>query len=166
MTAPHPDTSNESRRALANAFQDVMMADKARREAERRAAAPRRPWLGILSLMVLSGAVAWLAVDRPAWLFPPAVASSPSRDDAGLRLTMYAAATRLEAYRSTALRYPARLEDVPGVSTRDLRYERLGDTLYVLRGRRGSANLTLSSRDALEPFLGTSLSKVLQRSGR
>ena len=39
MTAPHPDTSNESRRALANAFQDVMVADKARREAERRAGA-------------------------------------------------------------------------------------------------------------------------------
>lgn len=166
MTAPQLDESKDSRRALASAFQDVLKADQERRAAERRAVRPRRPWLGILSLLVLSGTVAWLAIDRPAWLFPPPAVESPARDDAGLRLTMYAAATRLQAYRSTARRYPMRLDDVPGISARDLRYERLNDTTFVLRGRRGAASLSLGSRDDLDAFLGTSLSKALQRSGR
>lgn len=166
MTATKPDDAQDSRRQLANAFQDVLKADQERRAAARRPAGKRQPWLGILSLLVFASTVTWLAVDRPAWLFPPPVAEDPVRDDAGLRLTMYAAATRLNAYRSTALRYPPRLEDVPGMSARDLRYERLADSVFVLRGRRGSVSLTLSSRDPLEPFLGTTLSRTLQRSGR
>ena len=166
MTSPRLDESKDSRRALADAFQDVLKADQERREAERRSARPHRPWLGILSLVVLSATVAWLAIDRPAWLLPPPAVESPARDDAGLRLTMYAAATRLQAYRSTARRYPVRLEDVPGVSARDLRYERLNDTTFVLRGHRGAANLSLASRDDLDAFLGTSMSKALQRTGR
>jgi hypothetical protein len=166
MTATKPEDSQDSRRALATAFQDVVKADQERREAARRPAARRRPWLGIISLVVFASTVAWLAVDRPAWLFPPVVAENPARDDAGLRLTMYAAATRLNAYRSTAQRYPPRLDDVPGITARDLRYERLADTVFVLRGRRGSVSLTLNSRDPLEPFLGTALARTLQRSGR
>jgi hypothetical protein len=166
MTATRPDDTQDSRRALAGAFQDVMQAEEARRAAARRPVAPRRPWLGILSLVVLAGALGWLAVDRPAWLFPAVVAENPAREDAGLRLTMYAAATRLHAYRAAARRYPLRLEDIPGIATRDLRYERLGDTVFVLRGRRGSTALTLHSRDALEPFLGSTLARTLQRSGR
>jgi hypothetical protein len=166
MTAPQLDESKESRRALASAFEDVLKADQARREAERRPAAPRRPWLGILSLVVLAAVVTWIAVDRPAWLVPPARVESPGRDDAGLRLTMYAAATRLNAYRAGARRYPPSLAEVPGISALDLRYERTSDTSFVLRGRRGSAALTLNSRDDLDAFLGTSLSRTLQRSGR
>jgi hypothetical protein len=166
MTATKPDDTKDSRRALASAFEDVLKADQERREAARRPAGKGRPWLGIISLVVFAGTGAWLAVDRPAWLFPPVVAEDPARDDAGLRLTMYAAATRLNAYRSTALRYPPRLEDVPGITTRDLRYERLADTVFVLRGRRGNVSLALNSRDPLEPFLGTTLARTLQRSGR
>lgn len=166
MTAPRLDDPKDSRRALADAFQDVLKADHERREAERRGAPKRRPWLGMVSLLIFSLTVTWLAIDRPAWLLPAPVVEQPGRDDAGLRLTMYAAATRLHAYRSTAHRYPARLEDVPGVATRDLRYERRDDTTFVLRGRRGSATLTLGSRDDLGAFLGTSLTQALQRSGR
>ena len=166
MTATKPNDSHDSRHALANAFQDVLKADHERRAAARRPVAPRKPWLGIISLVILAAAAGWLAVERPAWLFPAAVAEDPAREDAGLRLTMYSAATRLNAYRSATKRYPARLEDLPGISTRDLRYERVADTVFVLRGRRGSAVLTLHSRDALEPFLGTTLARTLQRSGR
>jgi hypothetical protein len=166
MTATKPDDAQDSRRALATAYQDVLKADEERRAAARRPAGRRRPWFGIISLVALASTVTWLAVDRPAWLVPPPVAEDPARDDAGLRLTMYAAATRLHAYRSTALRYPPRLEDVPGVSARDLRYERPADTVFVLRGRRGSVSLTLNSRDPLEAFLGTTLTRTLQRSGR
>jgi hypothetical protein len=53
---------------------------------------------------------------------------------------MYSAATRLNSYRNATKRYPARLEDLEGgLSTRDLRYERLSDTVFVLQGRRGGA---------------------------
>jgi len=90
----------------------------------------------------------------------------PAREDAGLRLTMYSAATRLNTYRNATTRYPARLEDLGGLSTRDLRYERLSDTVFVLQGRRGGTLLTLHSRDPLEPFLGMTLARTLQRSGR
>jgi hypothetical protein len=166
MTATKPDDSQDSRRALATAFQDVLKADQERREAARRPTSPRKPWLGIVSLVIFSGAAGWLAVDRPAWLFPAPVAENPAREDAGLRLTMYAAATRLHAYRDGAKRYPSRLEEIPGIATRDLRYERLSDTVFVLRGRRGSSMLTLNSRDRLEPFLGSTLARTLQRSGR
>jgi len=166
MTAPRLDDSKDSRRALADAFTDVLKADELRRAAERRGVGPRHPWLGIISLVLFAAAVAWLAMDRPAWIFPPPVAESPARDDAGLRLTMYAAAMRLQAYRSTARRYPPRLEDVPGVTTRDLAYQRPNDTTFVLHGRRGSVALSLGSRDDLENFLGTSLSRSLQRGGR
>jgi hypothetical protein len=166
MTASGPEDSEHSRRALATAFQDVLKADQERREAVRRPVERHRPWVGIVSLVVLACTVAWLALARPGWLFPPAVAEDPAREDAGLRLTMYAAATRLNAYRASAQSYPARLEDVPGIAARDLRYERLADTVFVLRGRRGSATLSLSSRDPLEPFLGTALARALTRSGR
>jgi hypothetical protein len=166
MTATKPDDSQDSRRALAGAFEDVLKAEAERREAARRPVAPRKPWFGIVSLVILASAVGWLAVDRPAWLFPAAVAENPAREDAGLRLTMYAAATRLHAYRDATRRYPPRLEDIPGIATRDLRYERLSDTVFVLRGRRGGAVLTLNSRDPLEPFLGSTLARTLQRSGR
>lgn len=166
MTASGPEDSEDSRRALATAFQDVLKADQERRQAARRPLERRRPWVGIISLVVLASTVAGLALARPGWLFPPAVAEDPAREDAGLRLTMYAAATRLNAYRASARSYPPRLEDVPGIATRDLRYERLADTVFVLRGRRGSAALSLSSRDPLEPFLGTALARTLTRSGR
>ena len=166
MTATKPSDSQDSRHALANAYQDVLKADQERREAARRPVAPRKPWLGIVSLVILVGAVGWLGMERPAWLFPPAVVEDPAREDAGLRLTMYSAATRLNAYRSATKRYPAALEDLPGISARDLRYERLADTVFVLRGRRGGALLTLHSRDPLEPFLGSTLARTLQRSGR
>ena len=166
MTAPQLDGQHRSRRALADAFQDVMKADHERREAERRGVRRRRPWLGILSLAILAGTVGWLAVDRPGWLMPAAVAESPGRDDAGLRLTMYATATRLHAYRASVRRFPERLEQVEGVSPRDLSYQRMDDTTFVLRGRRGRAALSLGSRDDLDAFLGTSLAKTLQRGGR
>jgi len=166
MTAPRLDESKDSRRALADAYTDVLKADQERRATERRGARPQRPWLGIASLVLLAATVAWLAMDRPTWIFPPPVAPSATRDDAGLRLTMYAAAMRLQAYRSTARRYPARLEDVPGMTTRDLSYQRPNDTTFVLHGRRGSVTLSLGSRDNLDTFLGTSLSRALQRSGR
>ena len=166
MTATKPNDSQDSRHALASAYQDVLKADHERREAARRPVARRKPWLGIVSLMLLAGTVGWLGTDRPAWLFPPAVVEDPAREDAGLRLTMYSAATRLNSYRNATKRYPARLEDLGGLSTRDLRYERLSDTVFVLQGRRGGALLTLHSRDALEPFLGMTLARTLQRSGR
>src|SRR4026207_2517021 len=104
MTRTTPNDSQDSRHALANAYQDVLKADHERREAARRPVARRKPWLRIGRPMPLGGALGWLGTDRPAWLFPPAVVEDPAREDAGLRLTMYSAATPLNSYRTATKR--------------------------------------------------------------
>jgi hypothetical protein len=167
--APAGQTSPpSSRQALADAFQAAVRAESERKAAEalERARGPRRPWAAIASLVVLVGVGLWLAVDRPKWLFPPPVPESAKTQDAGLRLTMYAAAVRIKSYQVQYQELPGSLKQVEGVSTRDLQYERVGDGGWVLRGRRGAITLTLRSDEPIEAFLGTSLSAFTVRGGR
>jgi len=122
--------------------------------------------LGILALAALLGVGGWAWVARPTWLFRPPVEVSAPVEDAGLRLTMYAAATRLRQHVARTGAAPASLAELEGVSGEGLGYQRDKSGSWVLTGRRGGAALTLRAGDDIDAFLGTSLSNLLQRGGR
>lgn len=167
MTKPRvPEQPHESRRALADAYATAMKAEADRRAAARRGVPRDVPWLGILALIALAGVGGWVWVARPTWLFRPPVEVSAPVEDAGLRLTMYAAATRLREHVARTGAAPASLAELEGVSGEGLTYQRDKSGSWMLSGRRGTAALTLRANDDLDAFLGTSLSNLLQRGGR
>ncbi|MCU0621783.1 MAG: hypothetical protein MUC69_09790 [Gemmatimonadales bacterium] len=161
-----PERPQESRRALANAYESAMQADRERRAAERRGTGKAFPWVLVVGLLILAGVAGWAFATRPTWLFGATIQEDAPAQDAGLRLTMYAAATRLREHVARTGLAPERLDELPGVSGEGLAYERKKDGSWTLAGRRGTAALTLRSADDIDAFLGTSLSNLLHRGAR
>lgn len=127
--------------------------DRARDEAERQKRKRRRsqPYWLVAVLLVL---VAWL------WLFPPAIlrldppAPQPvEQEEAALRLTMYAQAERIAAFREEHGRLPESLAEA-GPPLPNMRYAILNTGLYQLTGATDRLTLTYRSDLPLDDFVG------------
>ena len=167
-TQPSPGAPTPEKRALLDAFDQVIKADAEQRgkPADRRR---QRKWLlhpiAMLALLVLFGTIGYLGVVRPPWLFergmPP---ENATLQDASLRLGMAMQYQRIDRYRQANGRLPQSLDDV-GAPMQGITYERVGADQFVLRGRNGTVSLTLRSTDPVREFVANSYS-VIQRRGQ
>jgi hypothetical protein len=120
--------------------------------------------LGVMcTALVGLSAYSWLA--RPAFIWGTPAAPLPTiEQEAGLRMTMYFAAQRVEAYRKSAGTLPSSLtaigEGIPGVT-----YAIVGDGVFEMRGTANGKSVVLRSDQSPDEFLGNS-GNVIQGLGR
>lgn len=167
--APPAPPAPIGKQALFEAAQEVVrkQADerRAQMEAERAARSRISPIVALGCAFILV-ALAYVAVERPTWLFPkPPVAESPEVQEASLRIGMASVAQRVEKFRDTRDRLPRSLAETGG-ALQGITYERTDSLSYTIRGARGHLSLVLRSTDSLKTFLGSSFEVIAQRSGR
>lgn len=168
MTSPHldpppeplpPPTGRPDRRALLQAYQDVVRTSRTRPAPRRLVVPDRTPfWLG--SAAVIIGLVA-LLVFQPAWLFNRPPSESPQMQEASLRIRMFVEIERVQHFRETQGRWPATLIEAGGDST-GLSYQHLGEG-FILTGVNGDLQLRFQSGESAEAFLGNSYQAVRGR---
>jgi hypothetical protein len=163
--------SPESKKALLQAFDQVLKTQAAERDEAERAARAQRlargrsravTWSAVLILLCTA---AYLWVERPTWLFPaPPLPESTAIREASLRISLANAAQHIERYRQQHHRLPATLREA-GTLSSGIGYEISGDgSAYQLQGMNGPVRLTLRSTDALPAFLGNSFDIITRRS--
>lgn len=171
-TAPTPSPAAPrpaGKQALLEAAQEVVRKQAEQRraelEAERRARSRISPIAAVGSAVILV-IVAYVAVERPTWIFPkpPAVESAEVRE-ASLRIGMASTAQRIEKFRQARRRLPRTLAETGG-TLQGVRYERSDSLTYTLRGNAGEVALTFRSTDSLRTFVGGSFEVIARRSGR
>ncbi len=148
---PTPD-----RRALAEAYRDLIK-EEAERQATEAAPPPRpRPSVKPFLAVLLVGAAAYLWLASPVWLKSETPSEPRVVREASLRLAMYVLAQRIEQFRLTNQRLPTALAEL-GHNGEGIAYQPFDSTSYELRGRQGEINLTWNSTEPLATFVGNSV---------
>jgi len=165
-TSPLPHPGEPDRRALVQAFQDVVRSEQEKRESSSHPAPPEAPagrpfWIVMFLLSVTLGAI--LAM-QPGWLFTTPVPETNQLQEASLRLRMFEEVDRINRFEQSQGRLPATLAEAGGDST-NLQYAP-GAAGYSLSGRNGGQSLTYTSDVSPETFLGNSYQIIRQRSTR
>lgn len=159
----------ERRRQLAESLQEVLntplrrqddpelVARLRREEARRRRQRP-------LLVCAIGGwiALAWLWTARPAMIFDPLGARAPTLDpataEASLRYGLYLQASRIHEFQAEHGRLPTTLDEAGHVEE-GVTWQGAG-TEWTLRGRVGDLVLQLTSRMAVDSFLGSALEQL------
>jgi hypothetical protein len=167
---PPRTSATPEKKALLEAFDDVLKNQAAEREAELRAAEARRKgrtrlgalaWTS-LAILVLVGGYLW--IERPDWVFPTAIQPESSElRQASLRIGVATAAQHIKRFQRKAGRLPETLTEA-GVSTGGISYQRLGPDTYRLEATEGELRISLGSHDSIPIFLGNSFRVIGQRS--
>jgi hypothetical protein len=162
-------SATAEKKALLEAFDNVLKSQAEQREAEqraeerrRRARALGRPVMGVCCALVLFvGAYLW--VERPEWVFQsPPLPESVAVKEASLRIGMAGIAQHLEHYRLKNGRLPVTLR-AAGASDEGIDYETVGSDGWKLIGVNGPARLMLTSDEPLSRFLGNSFEVISRR---
>lgn len=171
-TAPSQPTArgpSAEKQALLEAYDTVLKHQAEVREAEAREAEARRRMRGrIRPLVWTAGAstlvlCAYLLIERPEWLFPPAgIPESTAVREASLRIAMANAAQHVQRYRQQNLRLPASLAEA-GAYGEGIDYVRIGETGWRMSAAEGTRQLVLGSDDPLPAFLGRSFEVIVRR---
>jgi hypothetical protein len=161
---PAPPSETPDRRALLQAYQDVVRSEKEKRGHPALSEGPPGPRYHVLIplLLMLAGLSAALVL-RPAWLFTPPLVESPAIRDATLRVLMYLQIDRIERFRAAKGRLPASLDEAGGDTTA-VHYAP-GTSGYLLTGNAKGGTLTYDSRIPPKVFLGNSY-HLIQNRGR
>ncbi len=168
MAQSQPGTSNQpsgppDRRALLEAFQDVVKSERDKRGGELRAVPASRPvFLFVMGLLLV--ALTAVLVSQPRWLFPGPPEETPALREASLRVRMYVEIERIEQFRAANGRYPASLLEAGGDTTA-LTYN-TGPTGYSLTGQNRGATATFAAGSNPREFLGNSYQLIAQRRQR
>ena len=165
-SAAAPPSQPNDRRALLEAYQDVV-----RSEAEKKAAGPPVPqappsrapfW--VVSLLLAAGLTALLLL-QPPWLFTSPPPESRAMQEASLRVQMFVEIDRLERFRTQTGRAPASATEAGLGAGSDLTYEATPGG-YRLTGRNGPVTLTYNSGTPPAEFLGNAYQVVRARGGQ
>jgi hypothetical protein len=161
-------TTSAEKQALLEAYDTVLKHQAERREAEQREAQARRAarnrtrpfvWTSAALTLVLC---TYLIIERPDWLFlQTGPAESIELQEASLRIGMANAAQHVQRYRQQNNRLPETLTEA-GAYGDGIEYTRIG-TGWRMRATQGTIQLTLTSRDALAPFVGNSFEIISRR---
>jgi hypothetical protein len=161
-----------NRQALFEAAVEVVRKQVEDRTAEREAEEARRREQSRVSPIIAGGLTillavgVYVAVEQPAWLFPPPPpVESREVQEASLRIGMATTAQRIERFRIAQGRLPRTLAEA-GSSPNGITYEQREGDRYLLQGANGAAHLTLNSGDSLGRFVGNSFQILAQRVGR
>jgi hypothetical protein len=161
---PKPPYPPGDRRALVEAYRDVVKSEAERLKESRTPRPPvrtSRKGRILAAVIVVVGAAILIA--QPAWLTtPPAVEESPEVREASLRLAIYQAAEHIDAYERANERLPGSLKEA-GAELSSLKYEVVGPRTYVLAGQSGDLKLEYRSEQPLQDFLGNSYEIIRKR---
>jgi hypothetical protein len=164
MPQSHPRTTESGgqpdRRALLQAFKDVVQSEREKKGDEGRPGSQARPIYVVVMSVVLISLIA-LLVTRPAWLFPRPPEETPAVREASLRVRMYVEIERIEQFRSANGQYPASLLEAGGDTT-GLSYT-TGPTGYTLTGQNGGITATFAAGSNPREFLGNSYQAIARR---
>lgn len=170
MTSPTHGAPTPEKKALIEAFDQVLKADAEKRDQD--AAPPKRvrKWplhpIAVLSLLLLAGVGAYLTVTRPVWLFERGLpAESSEIQDASLRLAMALQFQRIERFRSEHGRLPRSLAEA-GEPLAGVTYRQTGGGQFVLSGVNGSVSLVLRSTESVRAFVANSYVTIQRRGQR
>lgn len=154
-----PPTGRPDRRALLEAYQEVVRTTRARPSPRRLIVPDRTPfWLGATAIIL--GLLA-LLVFQPAWLFNRPPAEPPQLQEASLRIRMFVEIDRVQRFKEAHGRWPVSIVEAGGDST-GLTFEHFGEG-FVLSGSNGLMTLRYQSGESPEAFLGNSYQAVRER---
>lgn len=165
MAQSHPPTTEPSggqpdRRALLQAFKDVVQSEREKKGGEGRPEQQARPlYIAVMSVLLI--ALTSVLLTRPAWLFPRLPEETPAIREASLRVRMYVEIERIEQFRSANGHYPTSLLDAGGDTT-GLSYT-TGPTGYTLTGQNGGITATFAAGSNPREFLGDSYQAIARR---
>jgi len=134
--------------------------EKAVAEAQARRVRVRRQGLGLrhLALGFVTATAMWI------WFWPPIILRitppgppAVEEEESTLRLVMYFQAQRIEQYLLDTGGVPLALDDA-GPVFQGMEYVRLTNSDYRIFGRTGRVNLSYSSVEPLDVFVGTGAS--------
>jgi len=160
-----PTTNPDSKKALLQAFDEVLKT-QADERAERQTAA-RTGWrptvISLVAVFTLLFVGAYLWLEQPGWLFPaPPPPESTAVKEASLRIALANAARHVEHFRRTNGRLPKTLEET-GTLASGVAYEAHGAEGYLLHGVNGTVQLTFKSTDSIPLFVGNSFVIITRR---
>ena len=165
MTGQQPGHSPEDqKRALLEAAQAAVTDAEHKADEARRQGQPRRARLSpLVSAAIASGIGVYLLAARPAWFVtPPPPPDPPAIAAASVRLTLAREANRVHQFQADSGRLPTSMAEA-GSTVSGVEYQRLNDSGYVLKAVGGGEAVSLSSRDSLPLFLGSSLRLIMAR---
>lgn len=154
-----PPVGKVDRRALLQAYQEVLRTTKERPSLKSIVTPDRRPFWMAVGLTI--AALAALLIVQPAWMFDRPPAEPPQLREASLRVRMYVEIDRLERFRQAKGRWPTTLQEAGG-DTLGLSFDRRGGG-YILSGHNGPIELRYSSGSSPEGFLGNSYQLIRGR---
>lgn len=165
MAQSHPPTTDQpggqpDRRALLQAYQDVVKSERGKKDGEGRPEKEARP-MYVVVMSVLLIALTSILLTRPAWLFPRPPEETPVLREASLRVRMYVEIERIEQFRSANGHYPVSLLEAGGDTT-GLSYT-TGPTGYTLTGQNGGITATFAAGSNPREFLGDSYQAIARR---
>ncbi len=164
---PNDNADLPPKRALVDAYKQVLKADQAARHQRALDRIPkqvkRSPVVqgGLLVLALVAAAF----ILEPSWLGFRQKTETAVESDANLRLMMYMAGRRVHAYRKTNGAYPASLT-VVGTAQPGLRYRLTSTGGFEITGERAGQTLRLTDADSLAAFLGPGMSGLLSENRR
>jgi hypothetical protein len=156
---PPPPTGKPDRRALLQAYQEVVRTTK-EKPARVKAAPPTHRTFWITTGLTIAGLAA-LLVFQPGWMFSRPPAEPPQLQEASLRIRMFVEIERVDRFKVAKGRLPTSLLEAGGDTT-GLRFAPAGVT-YTLVGWNGPLQLRYTSDGSAEAFLGNSYQLVRER---
>lgn len=159
--APNPTPGSPDRRALVQAFQEVVRSEQEKRfhPSVPEPTASRRTARTVL-LLAAAGLFVIL-VTQPRWLFPRPPEENPALSEASLRVRMFVEIDRVERFRADNGRLPRTLVEA-GADTSGLTYTP-AEGGYTLGGVNNGLSLTYRSGTPPREFLGDSYRLITQR---
>lgn len=154
-----PPVGRPDRRALLQAYQEVVRTTKSRPSVKRALAPDKRPYW--IAVSVTIAFLTFLLVFQPPWMFNRPPAEPPQLREASLRVRMYVEIDRVERFKQAKGRLPANLAEAGGDST-SLTFEPRGEG-YILSGQNGPIALRYTSGSSPEAFLGNSYQLIRAR---
>jgi len=154
-----PPTGKPDRRALLQAYQEVVRATKQKPAPIVDSRPTHRPFWIAMGLTI-AGLTA-LLVFQPRWFFGQPAPEPPQLQEASLRIRMYVEIDHIDRFKSTNGRLPTTLIEAGGDST-GLQYAPRGEG-YTLSGRNGVIRLSYTSGTSAEAFLGNSYQLIRER---
>lgn len=157
----------DQHRILSEALRDVVADQAATAESERvaRTVRPRRHPQALLILAVVGwGALAWIWIARPAWVFGSGTTvptMTADQQDAHVRYSLYLQRARVERFRERQGHLPATLVEAGPVE--DGVVFATTSEGYVLEAQAGATTLRLSEQMNADSFLGDAVARLPRR---
>ncbi|HEU5219850.1 MAG TPA: hypothetical protein VFU23_14415 [Gemmatimonadales bacterium] len=140
---------------LLEAFDGVVNRERERAVASRSLPLARRThWVAIVLCVVAWGALAYIWIGRPAWLFGGDPAASPSRaeKETRIRFGLYLERERVLDYRASHHRLPGSLEEAGDVET-GVDYAVTSDSTFVVSAMLRDSLITLNESQSADELL-------------